>query len=270
MGRGKILNSFYELSQISRRKIRETLNYADGVFCVSESLARTANSITETPKATVLPNGANPARYPTDNEATIRQELGIERDTTLIMFCGGYTERKGINEICEALDEIHTDDVAFVFVGHYGDLRTDLIAELKASHHENYRVLWEVPPLGLRRWFAAADIFMLPSHAEGRPNTIYESMASETAVVASAVSGIPEQVVDGETGLLIQKKDSNALATALNSLITNPKERERMGTNGKERLVSKGWTWEAHGQRLANLHESIIADGQLPTSEVLD
>jgi len=73
-----------------------------------------------------------------------------------------------------------------------------------------------------------------------------------------------------ETGLLIQKKDSNALATALNSLITNPKERERMGTNGKERLVSKGWTWEAHGQRLANLHESIIADGQLPTSEVLD
>ncbi|WP_434531852.1 glycosyltransferase family 4 protein [Haloarcula sp. NS06] len=186
------------------------------------------------------------------------------------MFCGGYTERKGINEICEALDEIHSDDVAFVFVGHYGDFRTDLISELKASRHENYRVLWEVPPLGLRRWFAVADIFMLPSHAEGRPNTIYESMASETAVVASDVSGIPEQVVDGETGLLIPKKDSNGLATALNSLINNPSERERMGTNGKKRLVSKGWTWEAHGKQLADLHESIIDNGQLPSAEVLD
>jgi len=269
MGRGKILNDFYDLSQLSRKKIRETLNYADGIFCVSESLARIANNITEAPKATVLPNGANPSRYPTDNEAAIRRELGIDQETTLIMFCGGYTERKGINEICDALDGIRNDDVAFVFVGHYGDLRTDLIGELKASHHENYRVLWEVPPLGLRRWFAAADIFMLPSHAEGRPNTIYESMASETAVVASAVSGIPEQVVDGETGLLIPEKDSNALTTALNSLIDDSKERERMGTNGKQRLISKGWTWEAHGQRLATLHESIINDGQLPASEVL-
>jgi len=270
MGRGKILNNFYDFSQISRRKISETLGYADGIFCVSESLARIANDITETPKATVLPNGANPSRYPTDNEAAIRQELGIGQDTTLVMFCGGYTERKGINEICEALDEIHSDDVAFVFVGHYGDLRTELIGALKTSHHDNYRVLWEVPPLGLRRWFAAADIFMLPSHAEGRPNTIYESMASETAVVASAVSGIPEQVVDGETGILIPKEDATALAGALNDLIQDSEERERMGANGKARLVSKGWTWEAHGRRLADLHESIISDGELPAAEILD
>ena len=269
MGRGKILNNFYSLSQISRRKIRETLEYADGIFCVSESLAHIANDITDTPKATVLPNGADPSRYPTDNERAIRQELDIDRDTTVVMFCGGYTERKGINEICDALDDIRNDDVAFVFVGHYGDLRTDLIRALKASHHDNYRVLWEVPPLGLRRWFAAADIFMLPSHAEGRPNTIYESMASETAVVASAVSGIPEQVKDSETGLLIPEKDPDALATALNSLIEDPVKRERLGANGKERLVSKGWTWEAHGRRLATLHEAVIADGELPANEVL-
>lgn len=264
MGRGKILNNYHDLSWVARRKIEETLEYASGILCVSGSLAEIANGIVDEPKATVLANGADPTRYPTESEAQIRDELGIPRDTTVVLFCGGYTERKGIDEICDALDELHHEDVQLVFVGHYGDRRTQLIESLKSSRHDSYRVLWEVPPLALRRWFALADLFMLPSHAEGRPNTVYESMASETAVVASAVSGIPEQVDDEETGILIPPKDAGALADAVNRLIDEPETRGRMGTRGRQKLVAEGWTWEAHGERLTKIHESIIRDGRLP------
>ena len=258
MGRGKILNNYEDRSFIAKRKIKETLEYASRVLCVSGSLARIAGTIVDESKVEVLANGADPSRYPTDNAASIRAELGIAPETRVILFCGGYTERKGIYEIIDALDEIHHEDVHLVFVGHYGDLDEELIDGLQRSRHDSYRVLSGMDPLGLRRWFAIADIYMLPSHAEGRPNTVYESMASETAVVASAVSGIPEQVEDGETGVLIPPKDPARLASALNRLLEEAETRERMGENGKKRLVDKDWTWKAHGKRLHEIHESVL------------
>lgn len=263
MGRGKILNNYDDLSVVSRRKIDRTLAYADRVLCVSDSLATIARGITDESKVSVLANGAEPSRYPTDRESAIRRELDISPETTVVLFCGGYTQRKGIHEIAEAVDDIPHENVQLVFVGHYGDLRNELIAALERSPHESYRVLSGIPPLALRRWFAVADVFMLPSHAEGRPNTVYEAMASGTAVVGSAVSGIPEQVVDGETGLLIPPGNPDALAGAVTTLVEEPALCERMGERGRERLVEEGWTWDAHGRRLAAVHRELI-DGTAP------
>lgn len=260
MGRGKILNNYDDLSYLGRRTVRQVLEYAERILCVSQSLADIANGIVSGSKATVLANGADPGRYPTDCKEEIKAELGIPPEKRVILFCGGYTKRKGIYEITEAIHELHHEDVQLVFVGHYGDLRDELITALEASPHESYQVLWEVPPLALRRWFTVADILMIPSHAEGRPNTVYEAMASETAVVGSAVSGIPEQVADGETGILIPPKDAPALASALNRLLEDGELRREMGANGLERLLEKGWTWDAHGDTLRGIHESIIAD----------
>lgn len=258
MGRGKILNNYDDRSYIGKRTVKNTLEYSDQILCVSESLADIAQDIVGEPKATVLPNGANPERFPTAYKNKIKTELGIPSEKTVILFCGGYTERKGIYEIAEAIDEVHHDGVQLVFVGHYGDLRSHLISSLESSPHESYRVLWEVPPLAVRRWFTVADILMIPSHAEGRPNTVYEAMASETAVVGSAVSGIPEQVKDNETGILIPPENASSLASALNKLIENQELRQEMGSNGVERLLAKGWTWEAHGDKLSEIHERIL------------
>ncbi len=258
MGRGKLLNDYQELPRRGRRKIRETLTYASGVYCVSQSLADIAADLVDPAKVSVLPNGANPERYPVACTSAIKRELGIPGDTAVVLFCGGYTERKGIHEIVAALDHIPHEDVKLVFVGHYGDLRPNLLQALTRSEHTGYEVLWKVPPLALRRWLTVADILIVPSHAEGRPNTVYEAMASETAVVGTDVSGIPEQVRAGETGLLIPPKDPTALADALADLLATPKRRAEMGLKGRERLVEKGWTWDAHGERLASHHETIV------------
>ena len=258
MGRGKLLNNYHDMSFAGRRRVRKTLQYADRVLCVSGSLAEIAETIVDDSKVSVLPNGADPSRYPTSRKLRLREELGIPGDATVLLFCGGYTERKGIHEIIEGLDDIRHDDVRLVFVGHYGDLRTKLIDALEATPHDGYQVLWQVPPVALRRWFTVADVLMIPSHAEGRPNTVYEAMASETAVVGSAVSGIPEQVVDGETGILIPPKDPDALTSALNELIENDTLRQEMGQAGLQRLRSEGWTWEAHAQQLKQVHESLL------------
>jgi len=258
MGRGTLLNTYEETSDRGRAKIRETLEFADHVFCVSEALAERAGSLTDSAKVSVLANGADPSRYPTDHEDDIRAELNIDPETVVILFCGAYVEGKGIDEMIEALEDVPPDDVMFVFVGHLGPLRGRLIRALNRSHHESYRVLWKVSPVALRRWYAVSDLYMLPSRSEGRPNTIYEAMASETAVVASAVGGIPEQVERGETGILIPPKRPSKLAEALNALIADDERRDEMGKNGRQRLEAEGWAWDAHAERLIEVHQSLL------------
>jgi glycosyltransferase involved in cell wall biosynthesis len=79
-----------------------------------------------------------------------------------------------------------------------------------------------------------ADIMALPSLTEGLPNIVLEASAAGVPVVATAVGGTPEAVVDGETGLLVAAEDPVALADAINKLLADPARRERMGRAGRE------------------------------------
>ena len=83
----------------------------------------------------------------------------------------------------------------------------------------------------------AADIHVSASHTEGFPNNILEAMCTGLPVIATAVGGVPEMVVDGRTGLLVPPKDPAAMARALESLSNDPQRRTAMGEAGRS-LVS--------------------------------
>ena len=85
-------------------------------------------------------------------------------------------------------------------------------------------------------WLAAFDIFALSSNWEGMSNALLEAMATQLPVVATAVGGTPEVVVDSETGLLIPPRDPDALAQAIARLLRNPDLRDRMGQAGRKRI----------------------------------
>ena len=83
---------------------------------------------------------------------------------------------------------------------------------------------------------AGCEVVCLPSHAEGLPLVLLEAMAAGKPVVATAVGGTPELVVDGETGLLVPPGDPAALATALRSLLDDPARAEALGEAGRRRV----------------------------------
>ena len=101
-----------------------------------------------------------------------------------------------------------------------------------------------------------ATAFVCPSLYEPLGIVNLEAMACGTAVVASRIGGIPEVVVDGETGLLVPPEDSYALAAALNELARNPERAEAMGRAGRERAVTQ-FSWTSVARTTLDLYHSL-------------
>ncbi|WP_276302475.1 glycosyltransferase family 4 protein [Halorussus lipolyticus] len=254
---GDVLLYADQLSGRVRRKVHETLDACEGVLCVSEDFAERAERLTDPEKVSVVPIGANPDRFPVERRDEIRAAFGVAPDEPVVLFCGTFDERKGVPELAEAIRGLDDADARFVGVGHSGDHQSTLADALRESDLP-WKLRRGVPDDELRKWFAAADLLVLPSHAEGRPTVIYEAMASETAVLGGDAGGIPEQVVDGETGVLVPPGDPAALRDALADLLADHERLREMGRRGYERLVEQGWTWERHAERVTSIHSEAL------------
>jgi glycosyltransferase involved in cell wall biosynthesis len=256
---GTILNDYESFSPGVQSKIRETLEACQTLICVSDALATRANELVPQINTELVPIGADPKRFPTNEKEQIRNEMGISQDSPVIIFCGSYTENKGVKEIMAVLPELSDCQARFIFIGHDGPLRIPLEKTIHEAGMENQiDVLYDVSDERLPKCFAIADLLLLPSHREGRPTVIYEAMASETAVLATDVGGIPEQVNDGKTGRLISPKNTSQLQDVLLSLCEDIDALQAMGQTGRQQLDDKGWTWKGHAKRVVDIYEETI------------
>ena len=112
--------------------------------------------------------------------------------------------------------------------------RYERVETLGFEYGQRHRIEMDVRHT-VRARLREADMFCLPSFSEGLPVSIMEAMAAGLPVVATAVGGVPEAVVDGETGLLVAPRDAPALASALLRLARNPEVRAAMATRARVR-----------------------------------
>jgi glycosyltransferase involved in cell wall biosynthesis len=196
--------------------------------CVAESerVSGLAAGSCEERTTVVIHNGVDPG------DALPRQR----RDglPPRIVSVGRLQEPKDPLTLVRALGSLRGTPFAAVLVGEGPD-RPAVAAELeRLGLGDAARLAGErhdVPEL-----LAEADIFVLSSRSEGLPLSILEAMRARLPVVASCVGGIPELVVDGETGLLVPPGDPSRLAAAIERLVEDPALRDRLGAAGRARL----------------------------------
>lgn len=156
-----------------------------------------------------------------------------------LLFVGRLRIRKGVEVLLTALDLLRLQGVAapLVIAGD-GEHRAALeaAAARRGLDASAVRFLGRADAARVRALLAAARALVVPSTYEGMPLVILEAMAAGLPVIASRVSGIPEVVVDGETGWLVPPEDPEALAAALAELLADPGEARRRGVVGKRRV----------------------------------
>lgn len=183
-------------------------------------------------------NGRDPKRFRPDPAARtrVRAELGVPDDRVVVIAVSRLVRHKGYPELLAAMREIdgelwvvgerlasdHGADMAAAFAG------SGLGARLRRlGYREDVAAL-----------LAAADIFALPSHFEGLPMSVIEAMFSGLPVVATAIRGPREQVVEAETGFLVPPMRVPELADALSRLTGDAGLRGRMGAAGRARALA--------------------------------
>ncbi len=175
--------------------------------------------------------------------ARIRASLGIPDTAVAIGIIGRMVSEKGYIEFFDAASRIAPARPKVFFVAIGDRLPSDHAGSIDQALEEARRTLGSRLILtGLRSdipdLLAALDIFTLPSYREGMPRTIIEAMMMALPVVATDIRGSREEVVDGETGLLVPVRDSVALADALQTLVDDPHTRTRMGSAGRARALA--------------------------------
>ena len=253
LGRGYMLSAWLE---------RTGLCAADLVIAVSSEMrADILRTYPVDPKRVrVIHNGIDINKFHRvpGQEALKRRRIA----EPYILFVGRVSRQKGLDILLEAAAKLPPGLQVVVCAGAADT--PELAEELRDKARGLSNVCWleEMVPLeDLVQLYSHAAVFVCPSVYEPFGLINLEAMACARPVVASAVGGIQEVVVDGETGLLAPPGDVEALVQAVGSLLADPDRAERMGIAGRKRVEEK-FTWEAVAGETVKAYQDIMLNGQ--------
>jgi len=221
------------------KRLGDTLERVDLPVGVSQSicrkLAETGKCLRE-PLCVYLSRDAD-AFVPAADKAYVRRQLGWPPDNITAIYVGGLVESKGMGDLATACESLlkKYENFRLVCVGD-GPAREVLVRLSErigrgGAVHLAGRVRPEEIPLFLQ----GADFMVLPSHSEGMPQAVVEAMNCGLPVVATNVGGVPEAVVDGQTGLLVEAREASQLRDAMERMIADQAFRVAAGRAGHQR-----------------------------------
>jgi len=258
---------------------RTAYQNADGVVAVSRAMKDDVQALygVDAGRVRVIHNGIDPEEYRPRRDPERIRALGVDPAAPFVLFVGRITRQKGILHLVRAIRHLRSG-VQVVLCAGAPD--TEEIGAEMAALVEDAKREAAVPVVWIPEMLPREDVILLYSHAEVfvcpsvyEPFGIInlEAMACETPVVASAVGGIPEIVVPGETGLLVpiepegggsvEPRDpeafSRALAAAVDGLMEAPERRAEMGRAARSRVLSH-FSWRAIAAQTLDFYRELL------------
>ncbi len=266
-------NGYYLSSWMERTGIED----ADAVVAVSQE---TRNDVLrffpiDPAKVHVIHNGIDLQHYRHQAATDALEKRGVNPSRPFVLFVGRITRQKGIIHLVNAIPEIDPSLQVVLCAGapdtkEIGREMTERVAEVSAGREGVIWIQEMLPRADVIQFYSHAAVFCCPSVYEPFGIINLEAMACETAVVASAIGGIPEVVVPGETGVLVDlqlkvgtfdpvdpARFSHDLAAGINQVALDSALREKFGKNGRKR-VEDHFSWTAIAHRTLDLYQSLV------------
>ena len=234
---------------------RLCLRFFDCITFVSERVSRTLrNSGIPARKLHKIPNGVDIERF---DAASTLQPTALN-DECLIGFVGRLVPEKGGVILLQAARTVLTQrpQTKFVLVGD-GPARQSL-QSLAADFGISDQVTFAGARNDMPAVYASFDLLVLPSLCEAMPMCVLEAMAAGKAVIATTVGSVPEVVDPEQTGILVEPGNVDSLAKALLRLIDSPRDRRRMGANGRIR-ATQHFSATAMSKTYLELYQRVVA-----------
>ena len=259
---------------------RTAIEQADAVIAVSretrDDVLRLFNIAPE--RVHVIHNGIDLQQYRRTDATDALERYGVDPGKPYVLFVGRITRQKGIIHLVNAIPDIDPSLQVVLCAGapDTPEIGREMAERVEAVSADRGNVIWIQEMLArpdVIQFYSHATVFCCPSVYEPFGIINLEAMACETAVVASAVGGIKEVVVPGETGLLVDLqlkpgtfdpvdpgKFARDLADAVNTVARDESLRERFGRNGRRR-VEEHFSWTAIAHRTLDLYRSLVERG---------
>ncbi|MGC0313090.1 glycogen synthase [Kitasatospora acidiphila] len=271
------LGGGYALSGWMERTAAEA---ADALIAVSgamrEDILRAYPAI-DPEKVHVIHNGIDTERYQPDPRPDALRRFGIDEQRPIVLFVGRVTRQKGLPHLLRAAFQLRPEAQLVLCCGQpdtpeIGAEVAGLVDELGRRRDGVVRIDGMLDARSVRQLLTRARVFVCPSLYEPMGIVNLEAMACGTAVVATAVGGIPEVVEDGATGLLVPytatadatgepvdpEQLADGLAAAVNRLLDDAELAERFGAAGRQRAVEQ-FSWAGVAERTLRVYEKLAS-----------
>lgn len=241
--------------------IKFVLRNVDVLIAPSKLLAEEAIKAGADPsKVHIIPNGVDISRFnPSISGKMIRKRLGIGPDEHVVLTISRFHPKKGHAFLVKAIPMVLKEfpDTKFVLCGEGPEKQTIINMVKSLGLFKNVLFAGFIDEKEKPMYYAAADVFALPSLVEGAPIVILEALASGKPLVASRTGNIPELVRDGVSGILVNPQDTVQIAKAIIRYLENPSLREIGGITGREEIV-KNYSWETIAKKTLALYERLL------------
>ncbi|MFT5037363.1 MAG: glycosyltransferase involved in cell wall biosynthesis [Candidatus Azotimanducaceae bacterium] len=258
---GDSFEYIYRKVRFVRKSFNAIFSSADGLQAISHYLQAWGVEMGFVGSVNkVVPNGVDIASFTRKiSESEIldaRRNFGFSEHATILFTSSRLEKKNGISDVIAALPKL-SEDICFVVCGS-GSLDAALKTQV-ATLGLGHRVLFKgfVDPIELPLLMRASDVFIRPSLSEGLGNAFLEAMAADLIIVGTNAGGIPDFLLDGKTGFMVEIKNSKSIAETIIRIISlSPQERERIIRRASSLVITQ-YNWEVVTQDIQKIFNAV-------------